>query len=531
MTTAIDPALLAKLTPEQVQAALKRLSPDQAKALKGLTTEIAWRQGDLSYKYHQTQRLIARAIDRSERRKFFLLCSRRTGKSFMLLTRLFSHARKHPGSRLLFLAPHARNAAEIAKDLAVEILKDCPSALRPDFSSQDKEFVFRHPGGNDSIVRLKGVNNEHYQSLRGGAQDEIVIDECGQMDNLTKIVNDVCMPMTMTTGGRILLASTPPDSPGHESATIYESLVSSDSTVRFTIRDTPHVDDETKRLMLMEVGENPDYVDAILRGEREPETTTAQREYFCEFVTDASRAVVPEYTSKARSEIVRDHERPDYFQAYVSCDPGQKDRTGVLFAYWDFRNAKLVIEDELLLDHPTTRDLATAVRKKEAELWPGRTPLRFLDAAGDGGLRFMADMRQQFGVEWRAARKDDRLAAINLMRTSVQSRELVISPRCKHLDRQLRDVIWNTRASDFSRAGEGSIDGHYDLVAALVYLCRSVNRKANPFPASYFDVGGKFGLPAGTMISPRARAKRGPQVRGLGLLLDTPTGRMLAGED
>ena len=35
-----------------------------------------------------------------------------------------------------------------------------------------------------------------------------------------------------------------------------------------------------------------------------------------------------------------------YFDSYVSIDPGFKDRTGILYGYWDFTAAKLIIQDE-----------------------------------------------------------------------------------------------------------------------------------------------------------------------------------------
>ncbi len=111
------------------------------------------------------------------------------------------------------------------------------------------------------------------------------------MDDLSHVVQDICLPMTMTTGGKIILASTPPRSPGHDSAAIYESLAGEGATVKFTLPDADHVPDAIKAEFLAEAGEKRTRIPAILAGTAAPETTTAKREYFCEFVTDASSAV------------------------------------------------------------------------------------------------------------------------------------------------------------------------------------------------------------------------------------------------
>lgn len=527
----VDAKALAALSPDQLRAAVDALPPEQSAALKQMVVAAAWRTGQLEYKYHATQKRIAEAIERSTRRQFFVLCSRRTGKSYMLLTRLFARARRQPGARLLFLAPTAKAAREIAGDLAQSILNDCPTELRPEFNAMQSEFVFKHSSNVTSIVRLKGVNGETYENLRGAAQDEIIVDECGQMDHLRDVVKSVCLPMLLTTKGRLLMASTPPRSPGHDSAQLYSDLADRGSACLFTIRDTPHVDEADKAEMLLEMGEAEERIPGILAGKLEPETTEAQREYFCEFVLDANLAVVPEY-GKARPYVYADPgERPERFTAYVSMDPGQKDKTGVLFMYYDFLRAKIVVEDELLLDHPSTVDVARAIKAKEAEIWGDRyrEPIRILDAAGDGGLRLIRDFRTQFKMEWRPARKDDSLAAINLMRSTIQQREIFIHPRCRNLDRQLKTAIWSNSGKDFQRTDTGP-DTHMDLVAALKYGIRMIDRKANPYPAQYFEVGGPGGLPSGTFVSPKRRSRR-RKAGQLGLWLDTPVGRTLAGDD
>jgi hypothetical protein len=472
-----------------------------------------WSRGNLTYKLDETQRKIKASLSSTKERKFFLLCSRRLGKSFTLVLEAFETALKKPLSRILYLAPTGKDAADIVTDIVDgHLLPDCPSSLRPGYDKQQKFYTFN----NGSTIRFRGVNGEHAESLRGGAADLVILDECGTMDDLAYVVSSVVMPMTLTTGGRILLATTPSRSPGHDSVSIYEDLAGRNATVKFTILDNPRVPPEVKAEFLVEAGEPRDLVDDIVAGRKAPTTTTALREYFCEFVTDAASAVLPEFTAEAEREVVKSTQRPPFFDAYVAMDPGFQDRTAILYGYWDFRRAKLVIEDESLMHRPSTSDIAAEIARKERAAWANQEPYA---RVSDVDPRLIADLWQLHRIQFRASEKQDSLGAINLVRNMIQAREIEISPRCVHLIRQMKNAIWNNKATDFARAGSKSPDGHFDLVAALKYLCRGVNRHHNPYPEGYGAV-----TTQSTWTSPRSEGSK----VGLGLMADTPFSRRLA---
>ena len=495
----LDPS---NFSPEAVQ---RELAKRAATAL--------WARGNLTYKLDATQRRIKDALSATKERKFFLLCSRRLGKSFTLVLEAFETALKKPLSRILYLAPTGKDAADIVTDIVDgHLLPDCPSALRPDYDRQQKVYSFK----NGSTIRFKGVNGEHAENLRGGAADLVILDECGTMDDLAYVVSSVVMPMTLTTGGRVLLATTPSRSPGHDSVAIYEDLAGRNATVKFTLLDNPRVPDEVKVEFLREAGEPEDHARKVVDGLASPSTTTALREYWCEFVTDAASAVLPEFTAEAQAAIVRSPQRPPYLDAYVAMDPGFQDRTAILYGYWDFRRARLVIEDESLMHRPSTSDIAAEIARKERSSWAGQEPY---SRVSDVDPRLIADLWQLHRIQFRASEKQDSLGAVNLVRNMIQSRELEIDPRCVHLLRQMKNAIWNNKATDFARAGSKSPDGHFDLVAALKYLCRGVNRHHNPYPEGYGSV-----VTSSTWVSPRADASP----VGLGLMADTPFSRRLA---
>lgn len=464
-----------------------------------------WRRGSLNHKRHATQRRIKRAIDASSHQSHYLLCSRRLGKTYELVLEAFETCIQKPGSRVLFLAPWARNASEISEDTAVQILADCPPDLRPEFKSQTKEFHFK----NKSIIRVKGVNGEHAQYLRGGAADLVILDECGLMNDLRHVISDVVMPMTMTTNGRVLLATTPPRSPGHESKIIFDEHNDVGACSRFTIVDAPHIDDTRKAAYLVRAGEKQARVDSILRGELEPESTTAKREYFCQFVTDADTAVIPEF-AEAKAEIVKTPPRPHYFDSYVAMDPGFNDKTGILYAYVDFQKHQLVIEDESLLSRAATPDIATEIKKKEEALWGLQKPVM---RVCDIDLRLIADLWSLHGLNFQKAEKVDSDAGINLMRTMVKARQIIINERCQRLITQLENAVWDSKGNDLDRT---EADGHFDLVAALKYLCRAINWQRNPFPDWYSRPG------HGSWVPLKSRPKL-----STGILGETPFARRM----
>ena len=501
-------------------AYLQNLTPEQLAATQARVTGELWRQGKLRYKLHDSQLPVYDGIQRQPGGRHFLMCPRRFGKSHICLVIGLEQALSVPNSRIVFIGPFARNADEIASDLSTRILEDCPAQVRPEYRAQAKEFVFR----NGSIIRLRGTNGDHAQYLRGGAADLVILDEAALMDDFAHVLNDIVEPMPMTTHGRVLIATTPPRTPGHESVSIMEQYHAVGAVSVMTIVDATHIPYEHRRRALLNAGEKEERVDGILRGEIRPETITARREYFCELVTDASMAVVPEFTPEARAQIIREHVRPSHFDGYCAIDPGARDKTAILVGYVDFREGKLVIEGEALLGNPSTQAIADSFRALEAEHLAGREPHR---RVSDIDLRLIQDLQREHQLRVFPAKKDDFLASVNQLRHYVQTGRLIINPRCKQLIFHLSTAIWNRKAADVARveATETREGHHYDTIAALRYMLRAIDWSHNPYPAHFFARGGAFGVAADAWVSPRTTRKE----RTLGLFPDSPLGRRLAG--
>ena len=470
----------------------------------------AWRRGDLYYLLHATQRKIYDAIAASKSPQHFLCCSRRLGKTFLLTVLAFEAALRKEKARILYLAPWAKNAKEIFEEAVSKILPDCPLEFQPNYSSQTNTFSFK----NGSVIKVRGTNGETADSLRGGSADLVILDEVAQMDSLSYVVDSVVTPLTLTTDGSVILATTPSNSPAHDSKKLCDQAFARGYGYEFTILNAPHLTDAQKTRALESAHEAIEDIPAILRGEAMPKGTTALREYFVKWISDSGSAVVPEFDAQARTEIIKKVIRPPYYDAYVAMDPGMVDNTGIVFGYWDVREQRLVIEKTWKEPNAGTPDIAKAIRDTEAQLWPDVQPYMRIS---DIDKRLISDLIRSFGLPFVQAFKPRSHGAVWNMRMLIKSRQIVILPEAgPDLPRQLENATWNKRGTDMERdESEDSIDGHYDLVAALKYLCLMIVKDHNPYPAGYSDP--VFGQSGGW------RRKE----EGLSIRPDTPLSRRL----
>lgn len=450
----------------------------------------AWTRGLLRYLLHGNQaEIYDKLTGPNPPRQFFVLCSRRIGKSYLGIVLALETCIQIPNARVLYLAPSAKQAAEIVSDQIPRILADCPASLRPQSSAQTKELQFK----NGSIIRFRGVNAERAEDLRGGFAHRVILDEVGSMDRLKVVFNDVVRPMTSTTKGQIVILTTPPNTPSHDSAEIWDRLNARGQTSVFNLAQAqnPELPYDEKFKALEDAGEFEEDIPRILSGEIPPRTTTAQREYFCQWVSDAGLAMFPEYPYEFRSIYIPPPEPPPYRDCYVGADWGMSDATGLLFSYFDSRSGKLVIEDEWMEPQAGTLKIANILKDKEARLWRG---VHDVYRVGDIDLRLMHDLYELHGLQFFKAQKKDKNANIELLRSWIRKHQLIIHPRCVKLDRQLRNAIWNRKGKDFDHAADKEnqdlADFHFDLAAALVYLVRYVHtrREMDPSPRGMASV-------------------------------------------
>ena len=436
----------------------------------------AWSRGILRFKLDQNQQKIYDAIKGVEGGTFYVNKARRIGGSYLLCLLAIEKCVAKPNAQVKYAAPTAKAVRKIITPSIRKIIKDCPSELKPKFDRMEGEWVFP----NGSSLAIAGCDGGQYENLRGTEADFICLDEVGFMDDLDYILHDVLSPQVQDTNGTIVLSSTPPRSPAHESRKIAAAHQESGRYWQCSVWDNPRRTRQQHEAFFRQLAESKG-----MSLEEFYASTTFRREYLCEFVADEERSVVPEWNQAVSDYVTSEAKikrRPKYCDKYVSLDIGWRDGMGLLFAYWDFTNARLYIEDEILLFKKTTQETAKAVQLKEGELW-GSDPV-FLRIS-DNNLLNIADFNTH-GLTFIPTKKDDKELQVNRLREWIRGYKIMIHPRCKRLLSQLANTVWNNARTSYERNSEG----HGDLLDALVYLVRNVRHSHSPYPEGYGKLEG-----------------------------------------
>lgn len=432
-----------------------------------------WLRSNISWKLKPHQKELYDLFYQSDAKVQTWLLARRSGKSFCLCLLAIEICLKTPNSIVKFLSPTRKQVETNIRPLMRMILQDCPEEIRPEFKAKD--YVYYFPNGSE--IQLAGSEAGNIEKLRGGFSHIAIIDEAQDVTDLNDAVKSVLLPTTLTTKGKILLAGTPPKSADHDFITFVEDAELRGSLVKKTIYDNTMLSKEIVEETKKEYG-----------GETSEEF---RREYLCEIIKDPTYSVLPEFTQELEQEIVKEWPKPPFYQTYEAMDLGFKDLTAVLFAYYDFRADKVIIEDEIAVNGTNLQlpTLIQDIKNKELALWTNpytnevtKPSVRVSD------INYIVTQeiaRASNGeINFTAAKKDDKEAAINKLRVLLQSKKIIIHPKCVNLIRHLKNVRWDKsrKGNSFARSPD---DGHYDFVDCAIYLIRHINYTTNPYPWNY----------------------------------------------
>lgn len=434
-----------------------------------------WRRGELSWKLNKVQKELKNTVDNDDTKTSVVVVSRRTGKTYWLVIEALMQCIKHPNSVVKFLFPKSKDAKTNIIPIMRMITEDCPEDVKPIFNTQDKMFNFN----NGSQIQLAG-SDLGIDGIRGGFAHLCIVDEAGYCSELKYAIRSVLSPTIRTTGGRIIMASTPSKSPDHEFVTEYMIPYKASGRLKiFTIYDNPNFTPE----IVQEIIE--DYP----RGVEDPDF---KREYMCEVAIDTESAVCAEFALNKDEIVISDYEVPEHTDFYIGADIGYVDLTVMLFGYYDFKNATLVITDELVMSGATmtTEALALEIKKKEKLRFfkDGQNTEPYLRVM-DNDLKLINDLRQLHNIQFMPTKKDNKAGAINEMKIWMGQGRIRIHERCKHLIYHLEYGQWNSKRSDFKRLNDSPDKtikgGHVDAIPALYYLIRNIHAYRNPFPVGY----------------------------------------------
>lgn len=433
-----------------------------------------WRRGNLSWLLDANQKSLYELFHTSPHKTQVWLLSRRSGKSFSLCVLALEIAIKKKNAIIKFLSPTKTQCNMNVRPLMRTILETCPNDVMPKFN--EKDYIFYFPNGSE--IQLAGSENQHAEKLRGSNADLAIIDEAGDVTDLSYNVKSILLPATLTTKGKILIAGTPPKTEDHDFITFIEEGEARGSLIKRTVFDNPRLNKEDVEELIRELGGH--------------KAEATRRELFCEIIKSEKTSVIPEFTEELRQKIIRPWPMPPHFDSYVAMDLGGKnDLTAVLFGYYDFKKDRVVIQRELSYSGKEMRldKVIDDIKTAEEELWTNELTNEVkLPSIRVSDINYIVinEFNRISGgrVSFVATKKDEKRAGVNMLRTMLDSEKIIIDPSCKSLIRHLANVRWSGRTNEWS-FGRGADDSHFDFVDALIYFIRVVAYTKNPYPAMY----------------------------------------------
>lgn len=433
------------------------------------------RRGVLEWMFNQNQiemyKIFKNAPDNSI---LTWLLARQSGKSFGLGIIAVMACQEKPNVIVKLLTDTKLHCRTIFEPIFRQIFDDFPEDLKPEYIQSQYVYIFK----NGSQIQMAGSDGNSAERLRGQRSDLVLVDEAGFCNNLDYNIMSVLLPTTTHTGGKIVLASTPPEDPDHEFIQFIERAEKDGTLTRKTVFDNTMLTKEQIDNIISKFSGGVNNIQF-------------RREYMCEILKNEELSVLPEVDDELLAQIVRDHPQPPFMTRYVAMDIGFKDLTIVLFGYYDFREDKIVIQDEICR-HGKDIHLPIFSREildKEAELWTNPLTNEILKPDGRVSdinpfviqeLAIASKGQLSFGI----ASKDNKLANINKLRVLLANKKIIISPKCANLIRHLKHCRWKDKTSkdEFARSPD---NGHYDGVDALLYFTRAINYNKNPYPSNY----------------------------------------------
>lgn len=442
-----------------------------------------WRAGDLSWLLHEGAepnhngqvQARERVMDAQMRRVlyFVLEIGRRWGKSFFCCWWVLELLLRIELAGRTGRAPYACGTITSLREFIVPIMTAIAATAPPELRPEIVGFEVRMAGG--SRIPMQGCEDRlKADRLRGAAANGAVVDEAGFIAVLRYVIESVLQYQLAHSGGLLLIASSPSDSPSHPFTSYADAALARNAYSHATIHDSPLI--------------APEEISRLCDAQGGPLTNAWRREALAERVVDEHRAIIPEF-GPAESEIVKAVEQPLHFDPCVIGDLGFVDFAALLYGYWHFALAVIIIEDELFTRHARSDEITALSTKIEGERWGARLVRQ---RRLDGTARERADMRklmqpsEEAGSQprWDGVNNQERDAAVNALRLDVQRGKILIHPRCVQLRAHLRGGLWNERRTDFERTDEL---GHCDGVSALMYFARHVDRNRNPNPDPVFS--------------------------------------------
>ena len=435
-----------------------------------------WHRGHISFLLYPHQKPIYDKIrqvmgsDQQDANSYVIDCSRQYGKSFTMFLIAVEECIRQPNITIAYVAPLKSQVVEIVTENTFRtIFANAPKELIPTLNGSALQF------NNGSRIRLAGTDNKNYANLRGGSAHYIFLDEAGFMSDLDNGVLPSVTPMLKTTGGKIIFASTPPESLDHPYQDILKEHDESGLISTFTIWDDKAL--------------KPHELNKIIKACKGRDTTLFKREYECKRISESNMQVIPELTEQLFNSLKLpiDYLSTDplyqFWHKYVVIDTGIRDKTAVIFAHYNFKTRNIIIEHYLDLQGSqySTAKLAEMIKNTVTQLWSSTINTNDIRYIADSNNQIViADLNIIYKIPFVGTSKGRLDEMVQKVRDWVFDQRIWYLPNeGEQVMQCAKFAVWSKNRTEFARSNKY---GHYDALAALTYLVRNVNETSDPVP-------------------------------------------------
>jgi len=401
------------------------------------------------------------AFIRDRARRKAALCSRRAGKSFLILAWLVEGALSDVGGLSVYVARSKGNARLILTP-AVDHFRQRWPELRLTLSEVDGQLMLRVGCCSHSIWLAGAKDRSEVGKFRGSKFRRVAIDEAQEYGSyLRELVTDVFEPALIDKHGDLALCGTPSPVP---SGLFYEATTGDGgpawSTHRWTLFENPHIRDAESevRAFCAQYGLNR-------------QSATYRREYLGEWVRDDGSLVYP-YSAELNRAY--ESELPDGMSYVLGVDIGFTDATAFVVVgtsplsptIWVLEASK---ETGLI---PSV----VAARVQDFVSRYGRA-LRVVVDEGGAGKGYAEEMRQRYAIRCEPAEKTKKRAYQEIVAGELRSGTIrVVAARCRDLVDEVSLLQWGP--------GHLAQDDRFEDHAsdAFLYAVRATHSRYRPPP-------------------------------------------------
>lgn len=426
-------------------------------------TERLWRAGRISeLLLDANQQEFNKLAREHPSRRVVLASARRSGKSHGLCGLAIEVCLQQPGAQVCIVTKTADQIRTIIIPLLEKLVATCPADIRPIFRPTYGEIRFP----NGSKIILAGVESAAFNRLRGLELHLAVVDEAGFIatSDLDETVKAVLSPTLLTTGGPMVIASTPPPSTDHNFIRLYDEAAAEGASRRWTVYDNPRM--------------TPEIIARAVRDCGGADTPRFKREFLAEFISDLTRSVIPEWST---GRLVENRSTYGCADHYVALDLGERDPTAILWCTWIPETRQLYVSNEFLERGATLSRIATAEKQGTALVWPAGANIT---RVADSPPLVLNELSLSYGLHVDPVDKIGKEAQISALRSAIASGQVVLSPAVPLLDETLKAAVWNDDRTSYIRSAKL---GHMDLLDALVYAWRVVRQDVPTEPLVQLD--------------------------------------------